>query len=158
MVRNTAISHHDADGKHRFANIVTMEWWTDLWLNEAFASYAADVVTGPMLDPDFETWLPFVDSNVEVAMQVDATESHPIVNEIVSEDQFGAAFDSITYLKGASGKWRAGEASWLSADGSITVLRQIAAVLGEKKFLKGVSNYLKKFAYQNAEGKDRKSA
>ena len=99
-----------------------MVWWDDLWLNEAFASYAADCLMGPTILPDFDTWIYFNDKRVEASMAFDATTSHPIVVPIVDEAQLSTAFDTITYDKGASGKrfvekW-AGRANFVSMQSS----------------------------------------
>ncbi|ORY35316.1 peptidase family M1-domain-containing protein [Naematelia encephala] len=119
-----------------FANLVTMSWWDDVWLNEAFATYASDGLIGPVIDEDFNTWKTYQDEHVEKSMTLDALTSHPIITPIEDEAQLSTAFDTITYDKGAS------------------VLRMIAEVVGENVFLRGVSTYLQKFAYSNAVGKD----
>ena len=136
----------------RFANLVTMEWWDDIWLNEAFASYASDILMAPKILPDFPTWLPFLDQRIETSMRLDAGKSHAIITPIVDEAQMSTAFDTVTYDKGASGKTVM--AFLYRADYRFAVLRMISEVVGEEAFLKGVSSYLKKFSYGNSVGQN----
>ncbi|XP_023019107.2 aminopeptidase A isoform X1 [Leptinotarsa decemlineata] len=119
-----------------FGNLVTMDWWNDLWLNEGFASYieykgvnAAEPTWG-MLDQ-------FLVGDLHTVLNLDATlSSHPIVQTVLTPDQISEIFDTISYNKGAS------------------ILRMLESTVGEANFQEGVKNYLNKFAYSNAVTKD----
>ncbi|QSZ33763.1 hypothetical protein DSL72_005334 [Monilinia vaccinii-corymbosi] len=123
-----------------FGNLVTMDWWSELWLNEGFATWVGWLATDHF-HPDWCVWPQFVAEGMQTAFQLDSLRSsHPIevpVKDALDVDQI---FDSISYLKGSS------------------VLRMLATHLGQKTFLKGVSNYLKAHAYGNATTQDLWSA
>lgn len=119
-----------------FGNLVTMDWWSELWLNEGFATwagwYAVDV-----FHPEWDVWGQFVTDSMQTAFKLDSLRnSHPIevpVRDALEVDQI---FDHISYLKGSSS------------------IRMLAAHLGVDTFLLGVSNYLKAHAYSNATTND----
>jgi len=118
-----------------FGNLVTMDWWDELWLNEGFATwvgwYAVD-----HLHPDWEVWAQFVNEGMEAAFRLDGIRaSHPIHVPVRDALDVNQIFDSISYLKGCS------------------AIRMLANHLGVETFLKGVSNYLKAHAYGNAKTK-----
>jgi len=127
-----------------FGNLVTMAWWDDLWLNEAFAEWAGFYVVDKMF-PEWQYWLHFVagDPDPEAmafyqgALDLDSTRaSHPIYNPDASPDRMGELFDNITYMKGAS------------------LLRMLCHHLGTDGFIGGVKTYLKRHAYANATTSD----
>jgi len=115
-----------------FGNLVTMDWWSELWLNEGFATWVGWLATDH-IHPDWNVWPQFVSEGMQTAFTLDSLRSsHPIevpVRDALDVDQI---FDHISYLKGSS------------------VIRMLAAHLGKETFLKGVSNYLKAHAYGNA--------
>ncbi|KYK56145.1 aminopeptidase [Drechmeria coniospora] len=118
-----------------FGNLVTMDWWDELWLNEGFATwvgwYAVD-----HLHPDWQVWAQFVNEGMEAAFRLDGIRaSHPIHVPVRDALDVNQIFDSISYLKGCS------------------AIRMLANHLGVKTFLKGVSNYLKAHKYGNAKTK-----
>ncbi|EDV28936.1 uncharacterized protein TRIADDRAFT_63531 [Trichoplax adhaerens] len=111
-----------------FGNWVTMVWWNDLWLNEAFASYF-EYIGQTNFAPETLGWDSFVGYDMNSALVNDQTPtSHPIS----PPEQYGPFFDRITYQKGA------------------TVLRMIDNYLGRQPFLDGLRNYLVNFNYSNA--------
>lgn len=119
-----------------FGNLVTMEWWTHLWLNEGFASYMEYVAIDAIF-PDWEIWNQFVYFDFNTALELDALiNSHPIEIPVRHPDEIGEIFDTISYNKGAS------------------IIRMLAAFLGEKVFQKGLAEYLKTHAYKNASTED----
>jgi aminopeptidase N len=123
-----------------FGNLVTMDWWQDLYLNEGFATWAGWLATDA-LHPDWEVWAQFVEEGHSAAFQLDAVRSsHPIEVEVRDALDVNQIFDKISYLKGCS------------------LIRMLAAHLGTKTFLKGIAAYLKKHAYANAESRDLWSA
>ncbi len=119
-----------------FGDLVTMEWWNDLWLNESFAEYvstlcAADVVQGP------GAWTTFNSLEKSWAYRQDQLPStHPIVATINDLEDVEQNFDGITYAKGAS------------------VLKQLVAWVGRDAFFAGVAEYLRKHDRANATLRD----
>lgn len=127
-----------------FGNLVTMVWWDDLWLNEAFAQWVGFYVVDKIF-PEWNYWLHFVagDPDPEAmafyqgALDMDSTRaSHPIYNPNASPHRFGELFDNITYMKGAS------------------LLRMLYHYLGTDCFMSGVQVYVKRHALGNATHND----
>ncbi len=115
-----------------FGNLVTMEWWTHLWLNEGFASYIPYLALDSLF-PEWHIWDDFPISTLAAAMQLDAlATTHPIEVEVHHPNEIGEIFDAVSYSKGA------------------TVIRMLAEYLGEKDFRDGLRLYLKKHSYKNA--------
>ena len=82
-----------------FGNLVTMPWWDDIWLNEAFATWMGYKIVGE-LNPEYRAELSLLDS-VQYAMQDDSlTTARQIRQPIESSHDIRNAFDSITYRKG----------------------------------------------------------
>jgi aminopeptidase N len=122
-----------------FGDLVTMAWWDNLWLNEGFArwmqTYAADD-----LHPEWKTGLRAL-SVFEAGKQADAIPStHPIVQQILTADQAGQAFDNITYDKGAA------------------VITMINAYVGRDAFRDGVRRYMHAHTFGNTVDSDLWSA
>ncbi|HET6412233.1 MAG TPA: M1 family aminopeptidase [Anaeromyxobacter sp.] len=118
-----------------FGNLVTMAWWDDLWLNEAFATWMAFKIVDAW-NPAWRVWLEF-DQGKAGAMQLDALRStHPIRAEVRSVAEAGEAFDLITYEKGGA------------------VLRMIEGYLGEERFREGIRLYMQRHALANAVADD----
>lgn len=119
-----------------FGNLVTMDFWDGLWLNEGFATwmswYACD-----SLFPDWKVWESYVFLTLQSALALDALRSsHPIEVPIKKADEINQIFDSISYNKGSS------------------LLKMISKWLGEEVFIKGVSEYLKKHQWGNTRTSD----
>ncbi len=115
-----------------FGNLVTMEWWTHLWLNEGFASYIEYLAVNQLF-PKWDIWTQFAYNDLGVALKLDSLAStHPIEIEVHHPDEIGEIFDEVSYSKGSS------------------VIRMLAAYLGEKDFRDGLRHYLKKHSYSNA--------
>lgn len=119
-----------------FGNLVTMDWWDELWLNEGFATwvgwYAVD-----HLHPDWNVWGQFVSEGLQTALDLDSLRtSHPIEVPVRNALEVDQIFDAISYLKGCS------------------VIRMLVAQLSAETFLKGVSDYLKAHTYSNAKTND----
>jgi puromycin-sensitive aminopeptidase len=118
-----------------WGDLVTMRWWTDLWLNESFASFVGEKATAA-LNPEWRYWRDFVADNTS-AFNLDALAStHPISVEAKSAEEASQRFDAISYTKGAA------------------VLRMIEGYLGEDAFREGVRIYLKRHAEANASADD----
>jgi len=118
-----------------FGNWVTMAWWDDLWLNEAFATWMAYKIVDAW-NPAWRVWLEF-DQGKAGAMQLDALRStHPVRAEVSSVAEAGEAFDLITYEKGGA------------------VLRMIEGYLGEERFREGIRLYMQRHAMANTVADD----
>ena len=116
-----------------FGNLVTMEWWTHLWLNEGFASYIPYLVTEKLF-PEWNIWERFTNDTQGIALRLDSlANTHPIEVEVRHPDEIGEIFDEVSYSKGAS------------------VIRMLADYLGEKDFRDGLRYYLKAHSYKNTE-------
>ncbi|WP_369259336.1 MULTISPECIES: aminopeptidase N [unclassified Streptomyces] len=116
-----------------FGDLVTMEWWNDLWLNESFATYTSIACQAYAPDSRWpHSWTTFANSMKTWAYRQDQLPStHPIMAEIRDLDDVLVNFDGITYAKGAS------------------VLKQLVAYVGMDEFFKGVQAYFKAHAYGN---------
>jgi alanyl aminopeptidase len=118
-----------------FGNLVTMAWWDDLWLNEAFATWMAAKVLVTW-KPEWRTEVDQVRSRSE-AMRADSLiTARKIRQPIESNDDIANAFDDITYSKGGA------------------VIAMFEAWVGEAVFQKGVQAYLAKHAFGNATAAD----
>ncbi|MFJ2962696.1 aminopeptidase N [Streptomyces collinus] len=116
-----------------FGDLVTMEWWNDLWLNESFATYTSIACQAAHPESRWpHSWTTFANSMKTWAYRQDQLPStHPIMAEINDLDDVLVNFDGITYAKGAS------------------VLKQLVAYVGEDEFFRGVQAYFKAHAYGN---------
>ncbi|VAI31888.1 unnamed protein product [Triticum turgidum subsp. durum] len=118
-----------------FGNLVTMEWWTHLWLNEGFATWVSHLAVDSFF-PQWNIWTQFLDSTT-TALRLDSLEaSHPIVVEIHHASEVDQIFDAISYDKGAS------------------VIRMLQSYLGAERFQKAMASYMKKYAFSNAKTED----
>ena len=123
-----------------FGNLVTMEWWTDLWLNEGFATWVGWLAVDHLF-PYWNTWEQFVIGETCHALNLDGLKSsHPIQVEVNKASEIDEIFDAISYSKGAS------------------VIRMLANYLGEDVFQTGLRAYLKSHMYGNAKTADLWSA
>ncbi|MDT0391307.1 aminopeptidase N [Streptomyces dubilierae] len=116
-----------------FGDLVTMEWWNDLWLNESFATYTSIACQAAAPDSRWpHSWTTFANSMKTWAYRQDQLPStHPIMADIRDLDDVLVNFDGITYAKGAS------------------VLKQLVAYVGEDEFFRGVQAYFKAHAFGN---------
>ena len=119
-----------------FGNLVTMEWWTHLWLNEGFASYI-EYLAVDKLFPEWNIWSQFAYMDHSRALELDGLEnSHPIEVAVQNPSEISEIFDAVSYSKGSS------------------IIRMLAEYLGEENFQKGLQIYLKKHSYSNATTSD----
>ncbi|WP_405936738.1 aminopeptidase N [Streptomyces sp. NBC_00726] len=114
-----------------FGDLVTMQWWDDLWLKESFADFmGVFAMTGATRFED--GWITFANNRKSWAYRADQLPStHPITADIRDLEDAKLNFDGITYAKGAS------------------VLKQLVAYVGREAFLEGARRYFKKHAYGN---------
>jgi aminopeptidase N len=116
-----------------FGDLVTMRWWNDLWLNESFAEYASALAAAEATEWT-QAWTTFSVMEKSWAYRQDQLPStHPIMANIRDLDDVQVNFDGITYAKGGS------------------VLKQLAAWVGQEQFLAGVAQYFKKHQFSNTE-------
>jgi aminopeptidase N len=114
-----------------FGDLVTMEWWDDLWLKESFADFmGAFALVGATRFED--GWITFANRRKAWAYRADQLPStHPITADIRDLQDAKLNFDGITYAKGAS------------------ALKQLVAYVGQDAFLEGARRYFKRHAYGN---------
>ena len=120
-----------------FGDLVTMEWWDDLWLNESFASimeyYAVDAAY-----PEFKIFEGFFTGDCFAALVRDAySDVQSVHQEVHDPAEIATLFDgAIVYSKGAR------------------LMLMLIRLMGWKEFCKGVSSYFEKYKYQNTVGDD----
>ncbi|MCC7106507.1 MAG: M1 family metallopeptidase, partial [Chloroflexi bacterium] len=118
-----------------FGDLVTMQWWNGLWLNEAFATFM-EMLAVDAFRPQWERWTSFAVSRA-AAMQTDGLNStRSIEFPVRLPEEAAGMFDILTYEKGGA------------------VLRMLEQYLGPEVFRQGISHYLTKHAYANAETTD----
>ena len=135
--RRTVISTIAHELAHMwFGNLVTMSWWTDIWLNESFATLLEPKIV-ERIRPGDGTLDDFLLIQTAPSMFLDGLPgTHPVSSEVERPEQISEIFDEISYGKGAS------------------VLRMVEAFLGEEKFRAGVTEYIQRFRYGNARSAD----
>ncbi|XP_039235826.1 glutamyl aminopeptidase isoform X2 [Pipra filicauda] len=115
-----------------FGNIVTMDWWDDLWLNEGFASYF-EFLGANETEPDWQMLEQVLIDDVLPVLKDDSLlSSHAIVVDVSSPAEITSVFDGISYSKGAS------------------ILRMLQDWITPEVFQKGCQAYLKTYHFQNA--------
>lgn len=118
-----------------YGNLVTMQWWDDLWLNEAFATWMAFLIVADW-KPEWKMWNDFQHYRA-AALDLDALHNtHAIYTEVSRPEEATQNFDLITYEKGAS------------------VLRMLEHYLGAEKFRDGVRSYIRKHREGNTVAAD----
>ena len=131
----TVISH---ELSHQwFGNLVTMNWWNDLWLNESFANMM-EYVAIDALQPDWHMWEDFATNEVTAALRRDSLDGVQSVQADVNHpDEISTLFDpAIVYAKGGR------------------LLVMVRKLIGEEAFRAGLKSYFEKFAYKNTVGND----
>ncbi|GAU31295.1 hypothetical protein TSUD_315040 [Trifolium subterraneum] len=118
-----------------FGNLVTMEWWTHLWLNEGFATWVSYLAADGLF-PDWKIWSQFLHECTDGLKLDGLAESHPIEVEINHAREIDEIFDAISYRKGAS------------------VIRMLQSYLGAQCFQRSLASYIKRHACSNAKTED----
>eukprot|EP01132_Coremiostelium_polycephalum_P007767 gene7767-9561_t len=117
-----------------FGNLVTMEWWSQLWLNEGFATFMGYLVTDHLF-PEWNVWLNFSEIR-NTALTLDSLEnSHQIEVPVRSSSQIKEIFDAISYNKGSC------------------IIQMVQGRFGDN-FRKGLTHYLNKHSYKNTNTED----
>jgi len=119
-----------------FGNLVTMRWWTDLWLNEGFANVMAYMACDKLF-PEWNVMTNYIVEEQQTGLKLDALENtHPIEVAVHHPDEIRTIFDAISYNKGGSS------------------IMMLSHYLGETVFRDGLRHYLKKHAYSNTDTVD----
>ncbi|MBI2910778.1 MAG: M1 family metallopeptidase [Chloroflexi bacterium] len=119
-----------------FGDLVTMEWWDDLWLNESFASWMGDKAVDH-LHPEWHMWTQFVSQDTNSGLSLDGLRnSHPIEVPVQDPAEIREIFDAISYSKGGA------------------VLRMLEAFLGAEAIRQGLHAYLSAHRYAHARTED----
>lgn len=113
-----------------FGDLVTMQWWDDLWLNEGFASWM-EARSGEALEPAWAPWLVAAAERDRGMARDSRAGTHPIVQKVETIEEANLAFDDITYQKGQA------------------IIRMLEAHVGHDAFRDGVRAYMKAHAYGN---------
>ena len=115
-----------------FGDLVTMDWWDDLWLNESFATFASVLCQAEATEYK-SAWTTFANVEKSWAYRQDQLPStHPVAADIPDIAAVEVNFDGITYAKGAS------------------VLKQLVAYVGLEPFLAGLRDYFDAHKFGNA--------
>ena len=121
-----------------FGNLVTMDWWDDLWLNESFANFVSYVCLdeAPGLEEFKSAWSIFLRESFWGLAEDQISTTHPISVEVSDTDKGQNMFDGISYGKGAA---------WLN---------QSFHLFGREVFQKGIASYFKEFSWKNTKLED----
>lgn len=117
-----------------FGNLVTMEWWDDLWLNEAFATYMAYLCTSENENLFNKTPGMWITLNQRKTMAINSdslSTTHPIFKDAATTDSADDMVNSITYGKGSS------------------FIKQLIHLIGKEGMSKGCSLYFARHAWGN---------
>jgi puromycin-sensitive aminopeptidase len=113
-----------------FGDLVTMEWWQGIWLNEAFATFM-EVLCQDAFRPQWAVWVSF-GAERDLALEIDGLHAtRPVEYEVISPEDTRGMFDRLTYEKGAA------------------VLRMLEQYLGADTYRDGIRHYLRKHSYAN---------
>lgn len=120
-----------------FGNLVTMEWWNNLWLNESFATLM-EYIAIDALHPEWNIWLDFSTAESIMALRRDAIDGVQSVQvDVHHPDEISTLFDgAIVYAKGAR------------------LLRMLQQYIGHEAFQAGLKDYFTVHAYKNTVGND----
>ncbi|MDX5481024.1 MAG: M1 family aminopeptidase [Hymenobacteraceae bacterium] len=130
IARSNLIAHETA---HMwFGDLVTMQWFNDVWMKEVFANFMADKITQVSLE-DSNYDLKFLIDHFPAAYSVDRTEgANPIRQPLANLQDAGTLYGAIIYHKAP------------------VVMRQLERLMGEDKLREGLREYLTRYAYNNA--------
>lgn len=112
-----------------------MDWWSDLWLFEGFATHLAYIVVDELF-PAWDVWSEFVTRVQHVLKQDALRTSHPVEVGVANPSEITQIFDEVSYMKGAS------------------VLRMLSGWLGEEQLLKGIRKFMMRYMWGNANTDD----
>lgn len=120
-----------------FGNLVTMEWWNDLWLNESFANMM-EYLAIDALHPDWNIWFRAITHETVIALRRDSMDGVQSVQVPVNHpDEISTLFDgAIVYAKGGR------------------LMRMVQYYIGDDAFRAGLKQYFADHAYKNTVGND----
>ncbi|XP_075971887.1 aminopeptidase N-like isoform X2 [Anticarsia gemmatalis] len=118
-----------------FGNLVTMRWWTDLWLNEGFATYI-EYVGVDKIEPGWDMFESFSRDKMDLLRSDALKNTSPVSRKVVDASEISQKFDEISYTKGAN------------------LIRMLNHTISEEMFHKGLVIYLNDWKYSNAEETD----
>ncbi|XP_020388085.1 endoplasmic reticulum aminopeptidase 2 isoform X2 [Rhincodon typus] len=118
-----------------FGNLVTMEWWNDIWLNEGFARYM-EFVSVDSSYPELQVDDYFLNTCFGAMGRDSMNSSRPISTPAENPTQIEEMFDTVSYDKGAC------------------ILHMLRNFLTEEVFQRGLVHYLRKHSYRNAKNED----
>jgi len=118
-----------------FGDLVTMKWWDDIWLNEAFATWMAKRAVDHV-HPEWNAMAEFFSDRLKALYTDSLYSTRSIQSQVIKPEDAMQMFDEITYVKGAS------------------VLRMLEHFIGEKHFQEGVTAYLREHSFNNATTND----
>ena len=121
-----------------FGNLVTMKWWSDLWLKESFATFVSNLCLSkaPGLERYEAVWTAFHKYKGWAYREDQQPTTHPITAKIENTEDAANLFDGITYMKGSS------------------VLKQLYYLVSHEAFCDGVKEYFQIYQWKNTELKD----
>ncbi|WP_419698505.1 M1 family metallopeptidase [Mucilaginibacter sp. NFX135] len=134
IARSNLFSHETA---HMwFGDMVTMQWFNDVWMKEVFANFMADKITEKLMGS--ETFdLKFLQDHYPAAYSIDRTKgANPIRQDLDNLKDAGSLYGNIIYHKAP------------------IMMQQLELLMGKEKFRQGIQEYLKKYAYSNATWND----
>ena len=115
-----------------FGNLVTMQWWDDLWLNEGFARFMEHKCLAA-IHPEYQLDTLFLKDVLEPMLGHDMLpDTHPVIQQCSDPEQIDNIFDVISYGKGSC------------------IARMLEGLMGEEKFREGIRVYMRQFEYSNA--------
>lgn len=119
-----------------FGNLVTMQWFDDVWLKEVFAGFMADKIVKPQF-PEVNHEMQFLLSHFPRAYAIDRSQgTHPIKQDLENLNLAGSLYGAIIYNKAP------------------IVFQQLEWLMGEEFFQEAVRDYLKAYAFNNADWDD----
>ncbi|CAG2165405.1 unnamed protein product, partial [Oppiella nova] len=119
-----------------FGNLVTIEWWTHLWLKEGFASFMEYLCVDHLL-PEYQIWMQYATDTYLSALELDGLHnSHPIEVPVGHPSEVNEIFDEISYSKGSA------------------IIRMLHRYIGDEMFRKGMHSYLSRHSYKSAKTED----
>ncbi|KAL4713264.1 hypothetical protein ACJJTC_018612 [Scirpophaga incertulas] len=118
-----------------FGNLVTMRWWTDLWLNEGFATYI-EYVGVDYIEPEWNMFESFIRDKMDLLRSDALKNTSPVSRRVIDASEISQKFDEISYNKGAN------------------LIRMLNHTISEELFHKGLLIYLNDWKYTNAEEND----
>ncbi len=119
-----------------FGNLVTMQWFDDVWLKEVFAGFMADKIVHPQF-PDINHQLQFILSHFPRAYDIDRSRgTHPIKQQLDNLNKAGSLYGAIIYNKAP------------------LVFQDLERQMGADVFQQSVKEYLRRYSFDNSDWDD----